>query len=295
MTDLQINDLTWQKQEENKFSPILKLWNKRSKEFNIIPLTDYLFSFKLDLNRYCTGFIKDGTYNECKFNNKLEKGYSGQCAYCEKIQGFKSAFIMGDLTHERSEEILSKEYFIYLGYFEPGILKVGTANTSRSSLRLIEQDCLIYTFIAKGNGYKVQKLEHLISKRFGVTENIKSGHKFKYLHIKPNEGQAKEKLNATFNKIKNEYLNTEYEDLFFNAISIKNLLKSNNIYFPDNYKKFEETNLYGTFEGLRGRYLLLENSNRIAAFDINLLIGRKIVEYLDYYEYNFNEEQLSLI
>ncbi len=295
MTNLQINDITWKRTEEDKFFPVLKLWNRETKEFSPLPLNNYLFNFKLSTDKFCTGYTKDGQYVECRFNNKVDKSFSGQCPYCERIQGFKSTFIMGDLSHERSEEILSQEYYIYLGYFEPGILKVGTANTKRSSLRLIEQDCLVYCYIAKGIGYQVQKLEHLISKKFGITENVKSNHKFKYLGIKPNQKHAEEQFESAFSRIKNEYLNTEYSSLFLENIKVKSLLEKNELFFPGKYKKFEDTNLYGNFKGLRGRYLFLENESNTAAFDINYFIGRDIEDYLDKYSYNFLEEQLSLI
>lgn len=294
MTDLQIHDITWKRNSENIFSPILKLRKLSNNEFSEIPLENYIFKLKLSEDKYCTGYSKDGKYEECKFNNKIDDK-AVQCNYCERLQGFKSTFIMGNLSHERSDEILSQEYYIYLAYFEPGIIKVGTANFSRSNLRLIEQDCLLYCFIAKGKGYSIQKLEHLISKRLSITETVKSTHKFKYLGIRPNINSAENKLNSAFTKIVNSFSNEqEYKDLFFEECFFMNLLESNEIYFPEKYKKMVDNNLFGSFKGLRGRYLLIENEE-IAAFDINLLIGRVIDEYLDNYIYNFFEEQLTLL
>ncbi len=295
MTNLQINDITFKRNSEYSFSPVLKLFNTESKEFNSIPLGDYKFNFELTEQKFCTGYNKDGQHFECKFSNKIEEKTAGQCNFCERIQGFKSAFIMGDLSHERSTEILSQQYFIYLAYFEPGIIKVGTANAERSNLRLMEQDCLYYCFIAKGTGYQIQKLEHIISRKLGITETVKSNHKFKYLGIKPNLKLAENRLNSEFNKIVNLFANdTEYSNLFFEECLFKNLTETNTIFFPDKYKKIKDTHLFGEFLGLRGRYLLIQNTDT-AAFDINYLIGRFIEDYVDDYQYNFFEEQLTLL
>lgn len=296
MTNLQINDITWQRQENDLFNPVLSFYKSESKEFNTIPLDNYNFNFLLSEEKFCTGYYKEGQHFECQFKNVLDAKTASQCAYCERVQGFKSAFIMGDVSHAMSDSILSQQYYIYLGYFEPGIIKVGTANATRGSKRLIEQDCLLYCFIAKGTGYQIQKLEHLISKKLGITETVKSNHKFKYLNHKPNKKAAEEKFNSYFDRIKDTFENdSEYSDLFFNTIEFKDLMDSNQMYFPDKYKKFTDLNLFGKFKGLRGRYLFIENNNDIAAFDINYLIGRYIQDYIQDYQYNFFEEQLSLL
>jgi len=294
MTNLQINDITFKRTSDFEFNPVLKIYNTQTNEFNNIPLDNYTFNLKLSEQKFCTGYNKDGQHFECKFQNKIDEKTAGQCSYCERIQGFKSAFIMGDLTHERSTEILSQEYYIYLAYFEPGVIKVGTANVARSNLRLMEQDCLLYCFIAKGTGYQIQKLEHLISKKLGITETVKSNHKFKYLNIKPNVELAKSKLSSTFDKVISLFADTEYSDLFFEEYIFKNLTDTNTVFFPEKYKKIQDINLFGEFKTLRGRYLLIENIE-IAAFDINYLIGRFIEDYIQDYQYNFFEEQLSLL
>ena len=247
------------------FFPVLKFFNKDTKEIATLPLKDYSFNFKLSENKFCTGYFKDDQHFECRFNNITDSKTGSQCGFCENIQGFKSSFIYADLNHAMANEILSQEYYIYLGFFEPSIIKVGTAKAGRANKRLIEQDCLLYTFIAKGTGFKVQKLEHLISKQFGITETVKSNHKFKYLSIKPNTKLALEKFESYFSKIKNEFINnTEYSDLFFEKIDVKNLSTTNELFFPDKYKKFDDLNLFGTFKGLRGRYLFIENDEQIA-------------------------------
>lgn len=295
MADLQINDITWQV-DAGSFIPIIRLWNRQTKEFNSFPLKGYKFNFILSKDKFCTGYTYQARYLECPYKNKIVGNFSSQCGFCERTQGFKSSFILGDLSHERSNEILSQEYCIYLGYFEPGIIKVGTANISREKIRLIEQDCLIFAFIAKGRGYEIQKLEHLISKKLNITEIVKSSHKFKYLSLKPDIKFAEEKLKSIFDKIKAEFeSDIDYSTLFFEKINVENFLENAELFFPEKYKKFEDTNIFGHFLGLRGRYLLLAANNNVAALDINYLIGRNIEDYLNHYEYNFTEEQLSLI
>lgn len=294
MTNLQIQSLTWEK-EGSSFLETLTFRDHSVNNFSKVPLTDYFFKFNLTNTKFCTGYSYGGEFIECKFKNQIFNTAT-VCSYCENLQGFKSSFIFGDLTHSKSTEILSQDYYIYLAYFEPGIIKVGTANASRANLRLIEQDALIYAFIAKGVGFKIQKLENLISKRMGITEFVNSKHKFKYLSVKPNESFAKEKINSIFKKVVAEFSNNEeYGDLFFNEVKIENFEDSLNLYFPESVKKVEDLNLFGKFKGIRGKYLLLENQDTIYAFDTNYLVGRTINNYIEDYIYPNADLQISLL
>lgn len=294
MLNLQILDITWKKVKDTEFLPIIKFYNTSEKTISNLLLTSYSFNFALSKDKFCTGYYKDGELIPCKFNNLSEDNSYSQCNYCERMQGFKSSFIFGDLSHERSQEILSKDYYIYLAYFEPGLLKIGTANIERSSLRLVEQDALIFSFIAKDSGYTIQKLEHIISKKFGITETVKSSHKLKHLSKIPNLNYASELINSKYNQIKSN-LDSEHLTSILSKIDIIDLNNTNSFYYPNESHLVKDLNLFGSFLGLRGRYLIIENNETEIMLDINTLKGRYIESYIDDYQYNIYSDQLSLI
>src|SRR3990167_7277825 len=105
--------------------------------------------WKFSAERYCPGFFDLNEYRPCPDQKLLPDLKYDLCARCEAELGFKAAFLFGQEPNERAKKYLSQPHYVYLAYFEPGILKVGTASESRKEVRLIEQDGLVYAFVAK--------------------------------------------------------------------------------------------------------------------------------------------------
>lgn len=301
----QILNIYWvEKNNGELYSSKIKIYDSLTKEIKSFKLKDYIFKFKLSEKRYCTGYYKDGQLNICKLAGddgigvELDSETHDQCRVCEKIQGFKNAFFFKGEANENAQKHLSQLHYIYLAYFEPGIIKVGTAAESRKYIRPIEQDGLIYSYIAQSDGFNIQKLERFISKNIGVTEYVKSGHKFKFLSQRPNSENAENLIKSTFQKI--EMLlgtNEDFQGWLFDSIKIIDVSEKPPFYFPTErvnlIKNYEI--LSGNYLGLRGRYLLLNNYGKIVAFDTRPIIGRTF-EYLDEtLEYKVEgEDQLGL-
>ncbi len=236
-----------------------------------IPLENYKFDFKLSVEKFCPGYFKNGTFQKCLRGNKIGEK-SVLCDDCERAIGFKSAFFMNATPNEEMNKYLKKKHFLYLAYFEPGLVKVGTANVDRGEKRLLEQDAQFYSFIDESDGFEIQKKEKEVSIKLNLTTSVKSVHKSKYLGIKP----KKENVEKIFD--------SKMETLGINEKG--NLVDLTDYYFyPEDYNVIQnDHNLVGKFLGLRGRYLLLEN-NGCKAFDINYIIGRNIEDHIDQYEY----------
>lgn len=284
-----ILNIYWTQKNNGEFySPKIKIYDSINKDIKSFELSGYDFKFKLSEKRYCTGYYKDGEFKICKLAGEdgigveLDPGFD-QCRVCEKIMGFKSAFFYQGEANENAQKHLSQTHYIYLTYFEPGIIKVGTAAESRKLIRPIEQDGLIYAYIAQSDGFNIQKLERFISKNVGVTEFVKSGHKFKYLAENIQKEKAEDLIKSTFQKI--EMLlgdNMDFQGWLFDSIKIIDVSEKPPFFFPtekiNQIKTYE--NLAGNYLGLRGRYLLLNNYGKIVAFDTKQIVGRTF-EYLD--------------
>ena len=309
----QIIDFTWKILGSDKCIPVLKLREVGESEVKSIELPGYNFDFSLSQEKYCVGYLKNGEMVPCKLADSethlgriLDKPTYTQCPTCERLQGFKSAFMFGKEANENVKEYLSQKHLIYIAYFEPGIIKVGTASDSRKDKRLIEQDALLYCFIAETHGsdfalagQAIQELEHAISRELKITVVVKSGHKFKYLHQKPQSHGVKKLLEA-YTSVYNKFSTGKFSEWLIekNKIEIVNLSNQPWVYYPDkkvNLMK-NELNVFGQFLGMRGRYLLIENYDNIIAFDERWIIGRTIQDYLEDYKYPIEPDtQLSLM
>jgi len=295
----QLISFSWKYLEEsNKYLPQMKWFDSETKASQIIDLPNFQFYAKLSANKSCTGYYSETGYHACASNTQLYSSTASQCDACERIQGFKSAFLMGRNPNSRMEEYLSQDHLIYIAYFEPGILKVGTVAKSRKFIRLIEQDALIYTFIAESSGRNIQKIERYISKNFNITETVKSSHKIKFLSQKPDLDKARDLINSAFNRIASKIDSSLEEELKFKlykgSLEIIDISNSSALYFPSNFQKLsQEVNLVGNFKGIRGRNLIIENATKDYALDTDFLVGRYI-DHIDEYTYN-EENQLTLL
>jgi hypothetical protein len=294
----QIIDITW-KFEEGKYFPVWRLFELAKKERQTIPFEGYKFQFELSDEKRCVGYNSPDGWVPCQYNSLITKKHYTQCYYCERDQGFKSAFLFGGEPNELAKKHLSQEHFVYLAYFEPDILKVGTAASSRNKIRPIEQDALIYAYIAKvENGFRVQELEGAISRELGIRQTVKSRHKLKALSIKPDYSRVSEMIRSNYDRIYDRFKTNEiFSNWLFKPeeIEVVDLTKLPNLYYPENQVILleNELNLFGNFKGLRGRYTIFENNGRDFAFDERDIIGRKIAWRDEEYRYNVGDGKVD--
>lgn len=304
VTQKQIIDIRWRYDiSKDRYHNELKLYDHDAKVEQVIDLKNYEFNWVLSNDRYCPGYSDNKGYHPCETGQVLQHSNYDMCFECERKNGFKDAFFFGKEPNEFMKEYLSKKQFVYLAFFSPDIIKVGTAAESRKYLRLIEQDALIYAFIAESDGFNIQRLEHSISEKLGVTEFVRSSTKFRNMSLKPNVAAVVKLINDTYKKVKDKFKDTEFESWLFKDIELQNLLHVDNIYFPSGsvYKvrKSEMLNLSGKFKGIRGRYLILENDSDDFVIDERKLKGRFIDNYSENFIYSSNskvpKDQLSMI
>ncbi len=298
---IQIRDINWRHLNGEKFFPFIKLNenNLAESEQTFVHLQDgFNFNFKLSEEKFCVGYFTSGEFHKCPIDSILTNNSYTQCPTCEKIQGFKSAFLFGEEPNENAAKHLSQVHYIYLAFFAPDLIKVGTAAESRKFIRPVEQDALIFTFIATQDGFNIQKLEHTISKRFKIRETIQSAHKFKHISERPNFERAERSLKDNYRKIYSA-LHSEFKNWFYleDELKIYNLSDNPEIFYPEKEvtKVRDDYHLVGKYKGLRGKYLIIENDEAYFAFNIKFLIGRNIESYVDDYRYKIESDQLKLI
>jgi hypothetical protein len=286
----QIVDINWRK-TEGKFDQQVKLLINGKIE--TIHLDNFSFNWRLSKDMFCIGYFQDGEYIECINNLLVGKGFE-RCKYCEDKVGFRSAFLFGGAPNDNAKKYLSQKHYVYLAYFEPGIIKVGTASSSRKELRLIEQDALMYMIIAQSDGFNIQNLEKAISSNFQIVEKVTLKQKLKSIEQRPNFENAQKLLLKYRDEILvNPIVIERFSSWFIKDTKIINLIdRLENIYFPKNANFESETeHVVGKFLGLRGRFLIIKNSNFEVMLDKKQLIGRLIEEEGIDFEYSIEEDK----
>jgi len=239
------------------------------------------FNWKLSKKRYCPGFIDftKGNQELCPFMNELESG--DMCAYCTKRTGFHSAFFYGDEPNAQMKEYLTQPHYIYLAYFQPNIIKVGTAADRKRYIRLIEQDALVAMYIATATGFEIQNLEHAISGQLGFTEVVKSKQKYTYFNQRPNVENAAQQLRSAHQHIYNHFQDTAFADWLLKNTEIIDQTQNPYIYYPASEQKlhriYEDRLLTGKFLGLRHKYLLLAHNEQTIVLNKRYLEGRYFI------------------
>ncbi len=299
VTQYQIVDVGWSFRLD-VYTQYIKLQSRG--KVTELPIKDFPISVRLSEHRFCPGYFLNGHYFQCKNHVDLSGTPYEMCKSCDTQLGFRDAFLFGKAPNENMRKHLSQPHFIYLAWFYPEVIKVGTAAQSRKHIRPIEQDALVYTFIASSSGIHIQFLEKEISKRAGLTEFVKSKNKLPYFHIKT---KSKEPLNAIKShsqRVKKLFEDdSDYKDWFLKDFEIVDLRSRKEIYYPSQEVRRVSINelgfeLKGTIKGLRGKFVLLQNGQYDLAVSKSNLIGRYIEEQMqDFSVYNLKQgEQIGL-
>ncbi len=264
--------------------PVCSIYNFSTSNIVKIELTTpYKFNWLLSKEKYCIGYHnEDGEYLKCPFDRVVEQKYD-RCPNCAAADGFKQAFFFGDAPNARMEKYLAQDHYIYLAFFHPRTVKVGTAAAGRRYKRLLEQDALISMFIAKAPGNQIQQLERHISQNFAIRESISSRQKLSAIKLKPNSERALQHLRQTWSSLQAKLAKTAYADWLLPASEIEEIDQSANphVFYPQ-----VESNLHhlsdpqhvsGTFCGLRAKKLLTGSDleKHIYVYSAAELVGRK--------------------
>jgi hypothetical protein len=315
----QILDLFWSKGQSaeqgsgpNKLRPKCRVWElsaqSTSQSETEITLTNtaefdltapYTFNWRLSDKFFCPGYDDaTGNWHPCPNQNEIETKFD-RCGSCERLDGFKSAFFMGAAPNERMKQHLAKQQHIYLAYFWPHTVKVGTAVEGREEIRLIEQDALYAVLVASATGHEIGKLERDIARQLGLTTSVRGRQKLAGLKQKINSEAAHANLTQLVSKLQHSP-NQEISTHLLNPEEIRFIDHTANpfVYFPEvetNIIKIDKPQvLTGTYLGLRGKNLFVENQGKTYQISTDHLINRHFAHSDEKLEYALVDRQQSL-
>ncbi len=233
--------------------PQIKLYNSESTKMEKIDVRGIL-NIKRHNEKYCKGYydlIKRTHFPCITFPTSLDSKYS-QCKQCEALSGFSQCLgCTGASCKTNSVKALKyckNPHYVYLAYFEGGIIKVGTAVDFRKHERLLEQGALYSFFIAKTPTGRIARIIEAAIGRQGIASRVAISQKAKNLIITSDVDYIHEQLLYTYNKLVRilDKSCTQYfiEPVVNNFLELSSKVKSLFI------EEYEQITLFGTSKEL---------------------------------------------
>ncbi len=218
--------------------------------------------------KFCIGWydLEKSQNHHCETSQQVDGRYT-DCYICRAKTGFNPAFYNTTEISPAQAQLNKQPHLVYLAYFGEGLIKVGITASRRGHKRLFEQGALFYAIIAEEpNANDARKLEARLV-RSGIKESVlratKSNILQKKLDLLHEEQMFKKQLSASGYE-KQEVINAM--DAYFFGDIPENSINP----FP------VEKPISGLVRGVVGRYLVLENNDRLYGLWLNDYFGKKV-------------------
>lgn len=244
-----------------------------------------LISVADPLKKYCIGWydVTTHTHHVCNSTREVDIKYDS-CFECRQKTGFNPAFYNTSEISSVQQGYNNKPHSVYVSYFGDGLAKAGIMSASRGLDRLFEQGALFYCIVDTFEGADAA---HRVETKLidnGLKNSITRRQKEKVLSKLFDEHDELEKFTSIL------------EDL---DLADKNITSNLDHFFFGNYpnKSIEhlgENPISGLIRGIVGRYLVLDNNDRLYGFWLSDLSGYKVELGKDIKEIKAEPEQVSL-
>ena len=157
--------------------PHIILCNIDKKEYHKQYLNGQMINLTKSGPRYCVGIynLVDFSSSPCPYKTSLDpRSKINHCSDCYRNIGFNPSYYNATQISPQQLAYNETPHIVYLAYFSPTCVKVGTASLKRSNLRLLEQGAKA-AFILKTfpNAYQARKLEEkIVNSGFGILEGV---------------------------------------------------------------------------------------------------------------------------
>lgn len=271
----QFISLTWE-----DFTPQIIFYNSENAKMEKMLVKGTLNLHRLN-ERYCKGYydlIKRDFIPCSTFPTSLEVKYS-QCRHCEALSGFSQCLGCTGLNCNANSkdaiEYCKNPHYVYLAYFEGGIVKVGTAAEYRKYERLLEQGALYSFFIAKTPTGKVARVIEAAIGKQGITSRVAISQKVKNLIVTSDVKIIHEQILQTYRKLM-KLLDKSCTQYFIEP-NVNNFLELSDKVKHLFVEEYEQITLFGTTKELVYReFEYLAHPEKIQG-EVLSVIGNQII------------------
>lgn len=237
------------------------------------------------VKKYCVGWYDVNTHTNhvCNGSREVDSKYES-CFECRHKTGFNPAFYNSSKISTVQEEYNNKPHSVYISYFGAGLTKAGIMSNSRNLDRLFEQGALFYCII-------------------GTFENADAAHEIESQLI--NSGLRNSITKKQKEKVLSESFSEDAErEVFLNVLkdlSLDDKIVISNLshfffgrYLNKTIEPLGKNPISGAIRGIIGRYLVLDNNDRLYGYWLSNLSGFQVEIDKEVMEIEVESEQISL-
>lgn len=242
-------------------------------------------SFSDKSKKYCVGWYDVTTHTNlvCEDSREVDVKYDS-CFECRKKTGFNPAFYNTSDISNVQQEYNSKPHSVYVSYFGDGLVKAGIMSDSRGLERLFEQGAIFYCIVDSfDNADEAHKVEsQLINK--GLRNSVTKKQKEKVLSKPFDQNAERQAFAKTMQNLElgDKEVTSNLDHFFFGNCPNKAV------------EPIGDNPISGLISGVIGRYLILNNNDRLYGFWLSDLAGYKINVSSDVIGIDAKPEQVSL-
>lgn len=217
--------------------------------------------------RYCTGWydIETHTNHPCETHAVVDSKFDS-CFACRKKTDFNPAFYNSLEISEKQQAYNNTPHTVYIAYFGDGLAKAGIMADSRGLDRLYEQGALWYAVAAQySDAIEAHRLEERLIAH-GLKNSVTKKQKEVVLASKIDKAHEEKRFKDLLGELK--YGENEIVPLldrfFFGS------------YVDEPLLQLGSNPISGRVRGMVGRYLVLENNDRLYGTWLNNLNGYEV-------------------
>lgn len=129
--------------------------------------------------KYCTGYNTGEMHFKCR-NNAINCSQCPTCRYSDISKVYTRLNFSG--YEHLMEEIVNRDYSIYLAYFGGSIVKAGVTKKERVQKRLREQGAILWVELMQfNNANDAYNMERLLQENFNLKNAVRSKYKLENL------------------------------------------------------------------------------------------------------------------
>lgn len=236
--------------------------------------------------KYCTGWhdISTHTGHTCEHNSIVDTKHE-QCYPCRQKTDFNPAFYNTTDISDKQAAYNNSPHSVYVAYFGGGLAKAGISADSRGLRRLREQGALLYTIIDSFPNAEIahHHEDRLIAAglRNGVSRRQKSRALEQALDLSREINQL-ESILGSVGQAEGSKITNQLDDYFYGSYPAIKITPNHAVAIS------------GTIRGVVGRYLVLENNDRLYGTWLDSLLGYRLNITNDITPIEAAPEQVSL-
>ncbi|MBD3280332.1 DUF2797 domain-containing protein [Candidatus Dojkabacteria bacterium] len=272
-------DVIWDNQ--SKIPSLLYRESEDLQEDKEFPLEyDSPITFRLKDKKYCIGYIDYDKEKRvgCPNNASILDAKYNQCYSC-RAKEVSHIIDINALSIKEQEGLKKYPYLNYINLFPADIVKTGVASVWREHIRILEQGAIMSMYFASSDGLIARQIENFVSSNLDIRQAVRWDTKLADLVPSFDSNQQETQLMDMYEKLTG-ILPDDLKQYILKKPKIYNNVAYYKLDYLNSVDKFHYIKsikpgdcISGQIKGIYGKILLLLNSNKLFAINLQSLSG----------------------